>query len=73
MSGWSVAWLLWLAMFAAIEIPALVNKAGGDTLSDHVRQWFATQSKPTGWRWRRYILAAFMTWLSLHFMNVGGF
>lgn len=70
MSGWTVAWLLWLAAFAAIELPAILNKTRGDTLSEHVWKWFRINDKPRQWTARRAVLAVFMAWLMVHF--VGG-
>jgi hypothetical protein len=67
MSGWTIAWLLWGAMFVAIEAPAILNRAPGDTLSEHVREWFATRTKPKHWRIRRLVLACFLLWLAVHF------
>jgi hypothetical protein len=76
-SGWTWAWIAWLAAFVAIEGKALFNKTKGDTLSEHVWKWFATSkldNKPTGWvRLRRIGLLAFMAWLSVHFLTGGVF
>lgn len=46
MSGYTMAWLAWLAAFAVIEGAALVNRRGGDTFSEYTRKWFATHTKP---------------------------
>ncbi|QAX95456.1 hypothetical protein SEA_BARTHOLOMEWSD_5 [Streptomyces phage BartholomewSD] len=76
-SGWTWAWIAWLGAFVAIEGKALFNKTKGDTLSEHVWKWFATQkvgNDPTGWvRLRRFTLLAFMAWLSVHFLTGGKF
>lgn len=66
MSGWTVAWLTWIALFVVIEVPAIFNRQAGDTLSERLRAWFATRTKPVGWRLRRLTLAFFLTWLVLH-------
>lgn len=77
MSGWTIAWLVWLAAFAAIEGPALFNKTPGDTLSEHVWKWFATERKTgappvSGWvRARRFVLLAGTAWVLLHFLTGG--
>jgi len=76
--GWSVLWLIWIAQFFAIEIPALVNKDRGDTLSEHVWKWFAIsgdagKSKSGGYRARRFTLIAFLAWLVAHFVTGGHF
>lgn len=80
MSGWTVMWLGWLAMFLGIEGMALFNSKPGDTLSEHVWAWFGTQrTKPgeperprSGWtQLRRVGLLAFMAWLTVHFLTGG--
>ncbi|AFU62247.1 hypothetical protein TG1_53 [Streptomyces phage TG1] len=78
MSGYTWAWLAWIAAFGVVEGRALFNKTPGDTLSEHVWKWFATEAgstgKPSGWvRMRRFTLAAFLAWLSLHFLTGGRF
>lgn len=79
MTGWSWAWIAWLAAFAAIEGAALARDARGDTLSEHVWDWFGIgrhgEPRPevTGTvRLRRFTLLAFLAWLSAHFLT-GGF
>jgi hypothetical protein len=67
MSGYTIAWLLWIAMFFVIEVPAILDKDPGDTLTEHTRKWFSTRSKSRQWRLRRLILACFLLWLPLHF------
>lgn len=71
MSGWTVAWIFWVAMFFAIEVPAIIRKDRGDTLSEHVWKWFGVQGKPAGYKARRFVLLTFMAWLSLHFLTGG--
>ena len=71
MSGWTTAWLGWLLMFAVIEGAALFNKQQGDTLSEHIWEWFAVKDKPKGYRIRRFALAGFLFWLVIHFLTGG--
>lgn len=74
MRGWDIwltLWSLWGVVFFAIEIPAVLNKVPGDTLSEHVWRFLAT-FKPgtpvTGWvRIRRILFMAFWAWLTAHF------
>lgn len=73
MSGWTVAWLLWGSAFFAIEIPAILDRKPGGTLSENVWAWFSIKNKSTGWRARRLVLLAFLAWLSLHFLTGGAF
>lgn len=70
MSGWTVAWVLWLVMFAVIEGAALVNKNRGDTLSEHIWKWFQIRESRQ-WNVRRWALAIFLVWLLVHM--VAGF
>lgn len=66
MSPYTPVWILWIAMFFAIEGPALANKTPGDTLSEHLRGWFATTGKPRWWIIRRGILGSFFVWFIPH-------
>ena len=71
MSGWTIAWLLWLACFLAIELPAILNRRAGDTLSEHVWLWASVKGKGAWWRIRRIVLGAFLLWLSVHMLTGG--
>lgn len=71
MSGWTVAWLFWIAAFLAIEVPALFNKEPGDTLSEHIWKWFSVKDKSRGWQARRFVLVTFLAWITLHFATGG--
>lgn len=83
MDGYTIAWIAWLAAFAAIEGKALLNKREGDTLSEKTWKWFATSKQqsakegtdqPKGTvRIRRFVLLAGMCWLTVHFMTGGKF
>ena len=66
MNGWTVAWIIWGLMFAAIEGAALLVKSPNDTLSEHLRWWFAFEGKPKGWIWRRATLIVTLIWLFAH-------
>ncbi|ONH54128.1 hypothetical protein CcI49_31225 [Frankia sp. CcI49] len=72
MDGWTTAWLLWGVMFLAIELPAVFNKTDGDTLSEHIRAWFALRGKPKGWQVRRLALAGFFAWFIVHLFTTWG-
>ena len=69
MSGWTWAWLVWLAAFLIIEGAALIDKDRGDTLSEHIWKWFNIKTRR--WHWRRWVLAVFLVWLLVHML--GGF
>lgn len=71
MSGWTVLWLMWIAMFFAIEVPAILDKDRGDTLSEHVWKWFGITNKSRGYKLRRVILVFFLVWLVIHFLTGG--
>jgi hypothetical protein len=62
---YTIAWVLWLGAFLAIEVLALLNNdPGADTLSEHV--WLAVQT-PLAW----WLLAGFLVWLTIHFLFRG--
>lgn len=80
--GFTIAWILWIAAFLVIEGIALFRKEKGDTLSEHVWKWFGTRrdveyevdesGQPKGWlRFGRFVLLAFMAWLTAHFVTGG--
>ncbi|WP_330478689.1 hypothetical protein OG301_26790 [Streptomyces platensis] len=75
MSPWTLSWVVWLAAFGVIEGLALARKRPGDTLSEHVWQWFAINQRdqmPSGLtRLRRFALLAGVTWLGVHFVTGG--
>ena len=64
---WPWLWALWavlaLGSFFALEVPALVNDAGGDTLTEQV-QWLGGYSP-----WALVaIVVSFAVWLVNHFV-----
>ena len=70
---YTLLWLLWIGAFFGIEGPALFNKQAGDTLSEHVWQWFSIKYKGPAWKLRRFVLLSFLAWLSAHFLTGGLF
>lgn len=61
--AYGILWLLWIAMFAAIEFTALGTGKPQYTLSEFV--WRAEQlGQP--WSFARYFIAVFCLWLALH-------
>jgi hypothetical protein len=74
----TIGWLCWFAFFAVWEGITLFNSKPGDTLSEHVWRWFGTRREDykgdkTPPRLGRFILLAFMAWLSIHFLTGGVF
>jgi hypothetical protein len=76
---WTWLWIGWIAIFAVIEGAAVLRKASGDTLSEHVWKWFAIgrggdRPRLTGWvPLRRFALLAGLTWLVVHLLTGGLF
>ncbi|MEU4568683.1 hypothetical protein [Micromonospora sp. NPDC023956] len=79
---WAATWGVWFVYFGVVEGMALANSRAGDTLSEHVWAWFATERRKsgeeprpvTGWtRFRRFVLLAFLAWLVAHFLTGGLF
>lgn len=80
MSAWTWAWAGWAVYFLIVEGMALFNSRPGDTLSEHVWAFIGIRRKgvdprdPSGWtRLRRFLVLAFMAWLSFHFLTGGVF
>jgi hypothetical protein len=71
MTGYTIAWLVWLAAFAVIEGFAIAHREPGRTLSEHVWRWFSVKDKTKGFKMRRFVLLAFLAWLTLHFLTGG--
>jgi hypothetical protein len=79
-SPWTWAWVGWAAYFLVVEGMALFNSRPGDTLSEHVwafigvRPAGADLRDPSGWtRLRRFLVLAFLAWLSVHLLTGGVF
>ncbi|MEU0674483.1 hypothetical protein ABZ330_16585 [Streptomyces sp. NPDC006172] len=79
MTGFEMAWAAWAGAFVVIEGIALKRRQPGDTLSEQVWRIFGTRrdveypkGQPSGLlRLRRFVLLAFLAWLSIHFMTGG--
>ncbi len=73
----TAAWILWILAFAVIETIAIVRKARGDTLSEHVWNWFSLKGKKgklKGWQIAlRFGFLSFWAWLTIHFITGGTF
>lgn len=73
MTIYTWGWIGWGVYFLAFEIPALLNKQEGDTLSEHIWAWFAVKGGGRFGKLRRIILAASLSVLFLHFLTGGKF
>ncbi len=71
--NYTIAWIIWLLMFGAIEGQALLNDRKGDTLSEHIWKWFSIKDKAKWWRLRRFALLSFLAWLVAHMLSGGAF
>ncbi|MFI0355078.1 hypothetical protein [Actinomadura sp. 9N407] len=71
MSPYLAAWILWIMMFFAIELPAVFNRQQGDTLSEVIWNIFAIRGKPVGWQLRRLALLVGLVWLVAHLVTGG--
>ncbi len=70
MTGWTFAWIIWILMFFAIEIPAIRNDTEGDTLSEHFAKWFRVDTLQGKLAWS-VVWAAFGIWMLLHILLYG--
>ncbi|MBO2445776.1 hypothetical protein J4573_01610 [Actinomadura barringtoniae] len=71
MSPFLAAWIFWILMFFAIELPAVFNRQPGDTLSELIWGVFAVRGKPFGWQLRRLALLIGLGWLLAHLLTGG--
>ena len=62
---WVWLWIAWGVLFFAIEIPAILNRDSGDTLSEHV--WGLINLGSFFW----FAVAAVLVWLLYHFLWEG--
>lgn len=65
---WEVLWFCWVAAFAVIEGIAVKNDTPNDTLSEHLRKWFRTDTRPG----RTVFLVAFggfVAWFGVHILT----
>jgi hypothetical protein len=65
MSLYTYLWVLWGALFALIEGAALINDKRGDTLSEHFRLWFRTDTRKGRTAWL-VVSGLFLTWFTTH-------
>ena len=71
----TAAWIAVIVWFVVWEAWAIIRKRRGDTLSEHVWDWFCLRGKKANKsRWciiRRVIFFGFWTWLTIHFLTGG--
>lgn len=64
MKSWTWFWLLWAALvvggFFIIELPAVFNEEGGDTLTEHIVTYVPGELVAA-------LFGALVVWLSVHF------
>lgn len=70
-SKYTYLWIVWLAMFGAVEWSAIKNKKSGDTLSEHIWKLIGTKGKArTALNWgARLGLGLLLAWLIPHFFT----
>jgi len=64
----NVVWGGLLLVGAVVEVWALLNRQAGDTLSERVRAWFHTHTRPGRWLFA-FAWAAFATWFLVHILG----
>ena len=70
MDLWTILWLVWGALFALIEGVAIARDARGDTLSEHLRLWFRTDTRKGRTAWL-IVSGVFMAWFVTHIAVAG--
>ena len=72
MNGFTWAWIGWLVIFAALEIPAIIRRNNSDTdpdtLSDHLVRWFHISTTGGKVAWSVFVLGG-AAWLWLHILT----
>jgi hypothetical protein len=63
-------WIAWGALFAVIEGVAVVNDTKGDTLSEHFRLWFRTDTHKGRTAWL-ITSGVFFAWFVTHIAVAG--
>lgn len=67
-------WIAWIVLgFGVPEFYAIFRGEYQNTLSDNTWAWFSIRGKGRFWRLRRFALASFLFWLSLHLLTGGNF
>jgi hypothetical protein len=65
---WSIAWILWIAAFFALELTAIRDTRKGDTFSEKTRIWYHTGS--TAGRWAFIVsLGTLFAWYANHILH----
>ena len=64
---YTIAWILWIALFIVIEKAAIDDPQSGDTLSEHVWEWFETgiPKDERDWWWlakRLFLILGHFLW-----------
>lgn len=67
---WTALWIAWFAAFAVIEGVAIKNDVQGDTLSEHLRLWFRTDTKKGRTVWL-VVSGVFFAWFVTHIAVAG--
>ena len=70
MSPWAVGWCVWVLWFFAEELPAILNKQPGDTLSEQFRKVFHTNNRVGRWVWA-ITFGIFAAWFGIHIAVAG--
>lgn len=71
MTIWTALWIAWGLAFALIEGVALANDTPGDTLSEHLRKWFRTDTHLGRSAWL-VASGVFFAWFVVHIATPSG-
>jgi hypothetical protein len=71
--NYTIAWIFWIVYFVIVEGEAIIKHDPDGTLSNHIWDWFSMKGYGPWWKARRFLLLAFMAWLSAHFLTGGKF
>lgn len=67
---WTALWVAWGLAFAIIEYAAISNDIEDDTLSEHFRRWFRTDTYLGRTAWL-IVSGGFFAWFVVHIAVAG--
>jgi len=68
---YTIAWAVWIVSFLIIELIAVFNSDKGDTLSEHIWEWFDIKDPGPFYKTKRLLLFTGVGWLAIHLLTGG--
>jgi len=68
---YTIAWVVWILTFAIIEAVAIFDKKKGDTLSEHIWEWFDIKQTEKFYKLKRFTFVSLLVWFIFHILTGG--